>query len=183
MSTEACILSWLLRKPAHGYEIQQVLRRYSNVHPMTNVNVYPLLRTLEAKGWVSSRTELRASRMRRIYEITAEGSAEFRRWLTSPIEDPRPKTSDPVMLRILISAYLDRNLDWLPEAISDTREHRDSAAAAYERRKCQTSPLVQVAIEELIAGLNLRLAFLLRLEAAIGEERSEPGSDYDSAAS
>ena len=47
MSTEACVLSSLIRRPAHGYELQQLLRRYTDVHSMKKVNVYIVLRALE----------------------------------------------------------------------------------------------------------------------------------------
>lgn len=177
MSTEACILSWLIRKPAHGYELQQVLRRYSDVHPMNRVNVYPLMRALEEKKWVSSRTELQASRARKVYAITAQGKAEFDHWLNSAIEDPRPKVSDPVMLRVLLTTDLDRDFDWLREAISDTRERRDHAATTYARRKCHIPRIVQIAVEEQIANLSRRLDFLLRVETAIGEDRAS-GLDH-----
>lgn len=172
MSTEACILSWLIRKPAHGYELQRLLRRYGDVHSMIRGNVYTLLRGLEAKGWVSSRTEVEQARARRIYEITVEGRAEFDRWLNSPIEDPRPRTSDPVLLRILLTIDLDRNFDWLREAITDTERRREGALARYERDRSHISRVVQIAAEEVIATLDRRLRFLIRAAELIDQNGS-----------
>lgn len=167
MATEACLLSWLIEKPAHGYELQRLLRLYGEVHAMINVNVYALLRSLEAKGWVLSRTEIKQARMRKIYEITAQGRAEFDRWLNSPIAELRPKTSDPVMLRMLLSTDLDRDSDWLRDAIADTEERRKVATAQYEKDKPRASRVVRMAAEEVIASLDRRLAFLARAVSLI----------------
>lgn len=170
MSIEACILSCLIRKPGHGYELQGLLRRYSDVHPMTNVNVYPLLRALETKGCVSSRTEVTHSRARKVYEITDRGRAEFEQWLDSPVEDLTTRISDPVMLRILLMTDLDRSFAWLREAIHDAQARRDQAAAQFAGRTCDTPPIVQFAIEEQIASFDHRFEFLKRVAAAIEEE-------------
>jgi len=167
MSTEACVLSSLIRRPAHGYELQQLLRRYTDVHSMKKVNVYIVLRALETKGWVSSRTELTESRVRRIYEIAPVGRTEFDRWLTSSIEDPRAKTTDPVMLRILLTNDLAHDFGWLHDAIAHAKERREGAASRYEARECQLSRVVRLAAEEVIAIMDRRLAFLKRILALV----------------
>ena len=141
---------------------------------MARVNVYPLLRTLEARKWVASRTEINESRMRKIYTITELGRTEFDSWLSSPLEETHAKTSDPVLLRILLISDLDREFHWLREAISDAQKRRDDAVATYAQRKCHLPRIVRLAVEEQIANLNHRLEFLQRIETAIEDPATEP---------
>jgi Predicted transcriptional regulators len=166
VQTEACILNWLIMKPAHGYELQQALRRYSDVHPMNRVNVYPLLRNLQEKGFVVSRTEFVDSRVRKVYAITDEGRQEFRRWHTSPLEGLHPKVSDPVLMRILISTG-DEPFEWLADAIADAERRLHQAQTRFSHKRCDTPAHVRIAVEEQIANLDRRLDFLMRIRTCL----------------
>jgi PadR family transcriptional regulator PadR len=68
------ILQFLNAKPMHGYSIITSIRRNFGVYfgPST---IYPLLGTLEDKGYIKSEWDLNNDRPRKVYSLTHEGSS------------------------------------------------------------------------------------------------------------
>jgi len=66
------ILQFLSSQPMHGYQIITKIRKSFGVYfgPST---IYPLLATLEKKGYVSSEWNMTTERPRKIYKLTSEG--------------------------------------------------------------------------------------------------------------
>ena len=66
------ILQLLDQQPMHGYQVITKIRRSFGVYfgPST---VYPLLSSLEKKGYVKSNWNMDTERPRKIYELTNEG--------------------------------------------------------------------------------------------------------------
>ena len=66
------ILQLLSNQPMHGYQIITKIRKNFNVYfgPST---VYPLLNTLEKKGYVKSEWNMNSDRPRKIYSLTNNG--------------------------------------------------------------------------------------------------------------
>jgi DNA-binding PadR family transcriptional regulator len=66
------ILQFLNTQPMHGYEIITKIRKNFGVYfgPST---VYPLLSTLEKKGFVKSEWNMNAERPRKVYSLTSNG--------------------------------------------------------------------------------------------------------------
>jgi DNA-binding PadR family transcriptional regulator len=66
------ILQFLNAKPMHGYRIISSIRKNFGVYfgPST---IYPLLNSLEEKGYIESQWDLTNERPRKIYELTKEG--------------------------------------------------------------------------------------------------------------
>ncbi len=66
------ILQFLDQEPMHGYQIITKIRKSFGVYfgPST---VYPLLGSLEKKGYVKSTWNMDTDRPRKIYELTNEG--------------------------------------------------------------------------------------------------------------
>ncbi len=66
------ILQFLDQEPMHGYQIITKIRKCFGVYfgPST---VYPLLGSLEKKGYVKSTWNMDAERPRKIYELTTDG--------------------------------------------------------------------------------------------------------------
>ncbi len=66
------ILQFLDQEPMHGYQIITKIRKCFGVYfgPST---VYPLLGSLEKKGYVKSTWNMDTERPRKVYEITHEG--------------------------------------------------------------------------------------------------------------
>jgi PadR family transcriptional regulator PadR len=68
------ILQFLDVSPMHGYQVITKIRKCFGVYfgPST---VYPLLGTLEKKGYVKSCWSMDAERPRKVYELTSDGQA------------------------------------------------------------------------------------------------------------
>jgi PadR family transcriptional regulator, regulatory protein PadR len=66
------ILEYLHQEPMHGYQIITKVRKGFGVYfgPST---IYPLLGTMEKKGYVKSIWNTQTERPRKIYELTNEG--------------------------------------------------------------------------------------------------------------
>lgn len=66
------ILQFLSTQPMHGYQIITKIRKNFGVYfgPST---IYPLLNTLEKKGYVNSEWNMDNERPRRIYKLTSNG--------------------------------------------------------------------------------------------------------------
>lgn len=66
------ILQFLSAEPMHGYQIITRIRKSFGVYfgPST---IYPLLGTLEQKGYVSSEWNMTSERPRKVYKLTSEG--------------------------------------------------------------------------------------------------------------
>jgi PadR family transcriptional regulator, regulatory protein PadR len=66
------ILQYLEKESMHGYQVITQIRKGFGVYfgPST---IYPLLGTLEKKGYVKSTWNMNTQRPRKIYELTNEG--------------------------------------------------------------------------------------------------------------
>jgi PadR family transcriptional regulator PadR len=66
------VLQFLNSQPMHGYQIITKIRKNFGVYfgPST---IYPLLATLEKKGYVNSQWNMNNERPRKIYKLTNEG--------------------------------------------------------------------------------------------------------------
>jgi len=68
------VLQFLSSQPMHGYQVITKIRKSFGVYfgPST---IYPLLGTLEKKGYVNSVWNMESERPRKIYELTNEGQS------------------------------------------------------------------------------------------------------------
>ena len=66
------VLQFLHNQPMHGYQIITKIRKSFGVYfgPST---IYPLLATLEKKGYVNSQWNMNTERPRKTYQLTNEG--------------------------------------------------------------------------------------------------------------
>lgn len=66
------VLQFLNSQPMHGYQVITKIRRSFGVYfgPST---VYPLLSSLEHKGYVTSEWNMQSERPRKVYVLTTEG--------------------------------------------------------------------------------------------------------------
>jgi DNA-binding PadR family transcriptional regulator len=67
------ILQYLNKEPMHGYQIITRIRKGFGIY-FGPSSVYPLLLTLEKKGYLRSTWNMDSERPRKIYEITKEGT-------------------------------------------------------------------------------------------------------------
>jgi len=68
------ILQFLSAQPMHGYQVITKIRKTFGVYfgPST---IYPLLATLEKKGFVNSEWNMKNERPRKVYRLTTEGQS------------------------------------------------------------------------------------------------------------
>jgi PadR family transcriptional regulator PadR len=68
------VLQFLNNQPMHGYQIITKIRKSFGVYfgPST---VYPLLATLEKKGFVNSEWNMKTERPRKVYKLTTKGQS------------------------------------------------------------------------------------------------------------
>lgn len=66
------VLQFLSSQPMHGYQVITKIRKTFGVYfgPST---IYPLLATLEKKGFVNSEWNMKNERPRKVYKLTNEG--------------------------------------------------------------------------------------------------------------
>lgn len=97
MSLRHAVLGLLTEGPASGYDLLKLFDvSLSNVWPATQSQLYTELGKLSDAGLVTVSAE--GPRGRKEYAITAEGSAELRRWLTE-VEPTAVQRSD-MLLRV-----------------------------------------------------------------------------------
>jgi PadR family transcriptional regulator, regulatory protein PadR len=68
------ILQFLQQEPMHGYQVITKIRKNFGVYfgPST---IYPLLATLEKKGYVDSHWDMNFERPRKVYSLTNDGQS------------------------------------------------------------------------------------------------------------
>ena len=74
------ILHLLKRKPDHGYGLMTRIEELCGELIAVNTNkIYPLLRRLEERGFLTAKWDHPSKRSRRIYVVTKEGEARLTR--------------------------------------------------------------------------------------------------------
>jgi CheY-like chemotaxis protein len=161
MSVAHVLLRLLLEGPAHGYDLRRRLGAFGAFYPLTNVNVYPTLKDLEERGWVCSRSEIANSRMRKIYEIAADGVAEFERWSSEPPEMSVSAETDLIALKLaVVSSRQGTGVDWLPQSLVEIDEAIATWRASLEAAREGMPRLAQLTAEYRLVSLEHRRAYL-----------------------
>src|SRR5437763_1240397 len=80
-TVEMLVLRTLVVSPLHGYGISKAIRANSqDVLGIEFGSLYPALKRLEAKGWVSAKWEVSESnRKAKYYQLTAAGRKQLQR--------------------------------------------------------------------------------------------------------
>jgi DNA-binding PadR family transcriptional regulator len=133
VSVSHVVLRYLREGPAHGYGLHKQITQLRHYYPLSNVNIYAVLRELEDLGWAESVSQIHGSRMRRVYRMTDAGGKELSNWLGRPPEDDRHIAKDPIALKLLmLSADEPIDMSWwgdcgrvIDEEIALTRECLD----------------------------------------------------------
>lgn len=75
---DVCVLSALLRADSYGY---QILKDVSPHMTISESTLYPILRRLEAGGYLTTYSVAHNSRLRKYYSITPQGVERIREFL------------------------------------------------------------------------------------------------------
>jgi DNA-binding PadR family transcriptional regulator len=103
MSVRQSLLAILDQSPCYGYQLRgEFDARTGGTWPLNAGQVYSTLDRLERDGLVASDGADGEGRVR--YSITAEGSAEVRGWLRSPVQ--RQSARDELAMKLAVAATL-----------------------------------------------------------------------------
>lgn len=73
---DALLLKTLSGSKMHGHQIiLEIKEKSNNFFNLQTGTVYPLLHSLEKRGFIESHTDLISGRERKVYSITAEGNS------------------------------------------------------------------------------------------------------------
>mgnify|MGYP002624550132 CR=1 FL=1 len=79
-STAMLLMKLLEREDMYGYQmIEELRRRSDHTFDLKAGTLYPLLHTLEQKGYITAWEEQAAGRPRRYYHLTDQGKKQLRR--------------------------------------------------------------------------------------------------------
>ena len=79
-SIDILLLSLISQRDCYGYEMTKILKQLSDgAYEMSEGTLYPALRRLERKQWVSSYWSETSIGRRKYYRITEEGTKELER--------------------------------------------------------------------------------------------------------
>ena len=77
-STTLLILSLLEEKDMYGYEMIDTLKgKSNNVFELKAGTLYPLLHSMEEKGWLTVYEQETGGKMRKYYRITRDGKKKY----------------------------------------------------------------------------------------------------------
>jgi PadR family transcriptional regulator, regulatory protein PadR len=96
------ILQFLSTQPMHGYQVITKIRKNFGVYfgPST---IYPLLGTLEKKGYVDSHWDMNFERPRKVYKLTNDGqnmlnyTEDSRSMICRKITSTNPEIAQPTV--------------------------------------------------------------------------------------
>lgn len=71
---EFLVLGIVERQPSYGYEISQTLKRLT---PIKESTLYPILKKMEVKGFLTTYTESHQGRQRKYYQLTSSGQEQL----------------------------------------------------------------------------------------------------------
>jgi DNA-binding PadR family transcriptional regulator len=162
--------------PGHGYDLA---RHFADGQPLANVlrlepgMLYHHLKKLERHGWVESSLEQQATRpARQVYQLTDEGRAELRRWLSEPVLHTREiriefliklyfaRRSDPALAASLIAGQLNACRQWEAALIERLDELEGSTAPAPDRE------FARIVLELRIEQTRAAVAWLRAITSA-----------------
>jgi CheY-like chemotaxis protein len=171
MSVLHTLLRLLMEGPAHGYDLRQKLSAFRHFYPLSNVNVYPVLKDLEEEGFVCSHSELADSRMRKIYEITARGIAEFEEWIDLAPEESIPAETDLIALKLVLAPRRDGGgLRWLSSSLAELDEEIVGWRAYIEATRSTLPRLALLTAEYRLRSHESRRQYLEQaIDIALGE--------------
>lgn len=158
------VLSYLVRQPAHPYELSRMLREHHDDRSIkfTHGSLYMVVGQLEKAGFIAPRETVRDSQRpeRTVYGLTPEGRTELRDWLRDLVAEPRHEYPHFVAALSLIGALppdevvplLRDRLTRLAAQRAEIRGLLDGAVGVH--------PLFLVEEEYRIALLDAEVAFV-----------------------
>lgn len=128
MSLQHAVLGVLEARPMSGYELTRFFESSARwVWTAPQSQIYPLLKRLEADGFIAGEQQVRGEKLRRTsYSLTDDGLANLQSWLSET--HPGTSVRDPMLLQALFFDMVD------PDAAERVlREHMADLASSIEQ--------------------------------------------------
>lgn len=162
--------------PSSGYDLRRFIRRsIAFFWDASFAQIYELMRRMETARWVSVRRveqETRPSKL--LYQITDEGKAALKGWLSGPVG--RPSYRDPFLLRVFFFNGLDpAERLALVEAESEARA---KTLAEYREIAKSVPPIARFPHHTLAFGIayeEMYLRWLADLKASFEKDGATKG--------
>lgn len=135
MALAHTILTLLSYAPASGYDIsKQFEESVSCYWKASQQQIYRELGKMAKQGWVTHQSIPQAGKPdKKIYELTAAGTAELHRWFSEPSE-PTPIRED-LLVKVLAAPHVPREL--LHQELNYRRQLHERQLAHYrEKEQC-----------------------------------------------
>jgi DNA-binding PadR family transcriptional regulator len=162
-SAELAVLSLIVEKPRHGYEIEQVIQE-RGMREWTEVgfsSIYYLLRRMEQRGLiVGGLQQAERGPARKVYRPTPAGGRAFREAVLAALTDPQPTNSSLQLGLANLSAVTPE------EAREALRQYRDQLAdrlANVRQRRKNQRPLpyfVEAVFDHAITQIECEIEWL-----------------------
>jgi len=102
---ENIILGFLMSGEKTGYDLKQQMLKYtSNFYEASFGSIYPALKRLVEKQFVTSKDMVERGKAKSKYSITRLGKKELLAWLEEPL--PSPKTNPDHLVKVFFYEYL-----------------------------------------------------------------------------
>jgi DNA-binding PadR family transcriptional regulator len=165
------LLALLTKEPSHGYELKAAIESlFGELWPEVNVGqVYSTLGRLERLGLIRSATVAQGGRPdKRVYELTANGRDELRRWIDDLV--PPVKVRDTFVSKVAL-AWTTGLADPIELIDRQRREYLLRLRDLGELANGATGLAARIAVEAATLHLRADLQVLDACEAAITEAR------------
>jgi len=149
LSLTHALLGVLTARPMSGYDLVRFVDGSVGwVWSASHSQIYPELRRMEERGFVTGDVEIRGTRLqKRVYSVTDAGLEELMRWVDEPMETPSLR--DVVALKAIF-------LDMVDDA--SARQHFADYRDAMEKRLVECETWVGVIERREHPVLRMRLA-------------------------
>lgn len=151
MSLPHALLGLIQYKPATGYDLKAAFQKSITFFWNAALpHIYRTLKQMEGQGWIISVTEHQEGKpSRKVYQSTAAGKQELRRWLAEPPDRPEPRL--PMLVKVFFGNQMPS--DQLKQHLKDWRDDNVRLLKTYEqdtlpviRRKAAKTDLLKDAI-------------------------------------
>ncbi len=177
MNLQYAVLGLLHYKNLHGYRIREhIERHFGHLWSINLGQIYPVLRKMEEEGLITMVEVCQngdKGPYRKLYAITEEGRAAFKRWL----EDSPEKgmvLRDPFLTRFIFFDYgsKERALQLVDEQIAIYEEQRGQRLNSSERWK-QQNLYVRLIAELGIMSNTMYLEWLKKAREEMASSSTE----------
>jgi PadR family transcriptional regulator, regulatory protein AphA len=174
---EYAVLGLVRQRPTYGYELQRTLngrRGLSRVCPVEPAMVYAILKSLSGLELIDGEWDRSAYPPRAVYTATAEGDAEFQRWLRRPVARMREVRLDfLVKLYFAMAEEPDLALDLVNEQIAACRAYGEQVER--ELAEADDGSFDAIALASKVSAARLTAEWLGDCQQSLRARAGEPG--------